>query len=71
MQRYSSTSLVSTTSKTVERALYKRIDDHVISKTLILDHKFGFRINHGTMQQVLKLAEELKKSRKNSTLQQE
>lgn len=50
-------SLLSNVSKLFERTLQSRIVDHLVETDIIVDEQFGFRSEHSTTQQLLRLTE--------------
>lgn len=57
---YRPISLMSTTGKLFEKILLKRMKEHLSS--IIPAHQFGFRENHGTVEQVHRLVDEISRS---------
>ena len=52
-------SLLPIASKVLETIFLTRVSPIIIEKKLIPDHQFGFRIGHGTIEQVHRLVEEI------------
>lgn len=55
-------SLLNTLSKLIEKIIKNRLDKEIKEKSLIPNQQFGFRTNHGTIQQVDKITQHIKKN---------
>lgn len=52
---YRPISLLSTLSKLAERVILKRMNHFEQKEKMIVDHQFGFREKHNTVQQVVRI----------------
>lgn len=62
---YRPISLLSILSKVMEIFFLKRLNTAIAEHKVIPDHQFGFRKQHGTIEQVHRLVEEIHKSFEN------
>ena len=58
---YRPISLLPCLSKVFEKILLLKIKPYLISRNIIPDHQFGFRENHGTIEQVNRITGEIRK----------
>jgi len=54
---YRPISLLNGLSKVFERTLQGRLNDHIVDNDIVINEQFGFRSQHSTTQQVLRLTE--------------